>query len=263
MELDDDALPNGAVSPFSTSGKETTVSTAVADKTISAVETAVLEKPPGSSVLMPSKSFTIDGKPQVRTADWSKVEKKVDVPTSITSSVSDPIFKPITAASNTSLGFNQSTTPNGSVANPPLFNFGNKVVPSMELTAADAPPQDSTKSGSLFGLEKVPLSKEPGTDAPFVNSGFNKNVGNVSRVPVTFSSSVGESAVFKFGSSSDSKPISSIRLVYVIFACFKTLKVSLYSHIGYFIVYLECVCVLSSACSVYFLSVIKIICLNV
>ncbi|KAH1034944.1 hypothetical protein GLYMA_20G070600v4 [Glycine max] len=210
LELDDDALPNGAVSPFSTSGKETTVSTAVADKTISAVETAVLEKPPGSSVLMPSKSFTIDGKPQVRTADWSKVEKKVDVPTSITSSVSDPIFKPITAASNTSLGFNQSTTPNGSVANPPLFNFGNKVVPSMELTAADAPPQDSTKSGSLFGLEKVPLSKEPGTDAPFVNSGFNKNVGNVSQVPVTFSSSVGESAVFKFGSSSDSKPISSI-----------------------------------------------------
>ena len=95
LELDDDALPNGAVSPFSTSGKETTVSTAVADKTISAVETAVLEKPPGSSVLMPSKSFTIDGKPQVRTADGSKVEKNVDVTTSITSSVSDPIFKPI------------------------------------------------------------------------------------------------------------------------------------------------------------------------
>ncbi|KAG4982997.1 hypothetical protein JHK87_027746 [Glycine soja] len=209
LELDDDAHPNGAVSPFSTSGKETTVSTAVADKTTSAIGTAVLEKPPCSSVLMPSKSFTIDGKPQVRTADGSKVEKKVDVPTSITSSVSDPIFKPISEASNTSLGFNKSTTPNGSVANPPLFNFGNKVVPSMELTAADAPSKYSTKSGPLFGLEKVPLSKEPGADAPLVNSGFNKNGGNVLQVPVTFSSSVGESAVFKFGSS-DSKPISSI-----------------------------------------------------
>nr|KYP51934.1 hypothetical protein KK1_026143 [Cajanus cajan] len=187
LELDDDAYPNGAVPTFSTLGKETTVSASVADRTTPAIGTAVPEKPPGSSVLMPSKIFTIDGKPHVRTADGSKVEEKSDVPTSITSSASDPIVKPTTGAStaafNTNLGSNKSTTPNGSVANAPTFNFGNKVVPSTEMTAADAPSKDSTKSGPLF-------------------------------VPFTFSSSVGESAVFKFGSS-DSKPKSTISSITV------------------------------------------------
>ncbi|XP_020230837.1 nuclear pore complex protein NUP1 isoform X2 [Cajanus cajan] len=218
LELDDDAYPNGAVPTFSTLGKETTVSASVADRTTPAIGTAVPEKPPGSSVLMPSKIFTIDGKPHVRTADGSKVEEKSDVPTSITSSASDPIVKPTTGAStaafNTNLGSNKSTTPNGSVANAPTFNFGNKVVPSTEMTAADAPSKDSTKSGPLFGLEKVASSKETGADAPLVNSGFLKNVDNVPQVPFTFSSSVGESAVFKFGSS-DSKPKSTISSITV------------------------------------------------
>ncbi|XP_022640341.1 nuclear pore complex protein NUP1 isoform X2 [Vigna radiata var. radiata] len=214
LELDDDASPNGAVSPFSTSGKETSVSTALADKTASSIEPTVLEKPPGSSVLVPSKIFTVDGKPHVRTADGSTVEEKVDVSSYITSSVSDPIVKPTTGAttvaSNTSLGSNKSTTPNGSVANSPMFNFGNKVVPSTELAAAVAPSKDSTKPSPLFGLEKDVSSKEPGTEAPLVNSGFNKIVDKVPQVPFTFSSSGGESTVFKFGSSSDSKPKSLI-----------------------------------------------------
>ncbi|CAJ1968001.1 unnamed protein product [Sphenostylis stenocarpa] len=212
LELDDDANPNGAVSPSSTLGKETTVSNALADKTTSSIETAVPEKPPGSSVLMPSKSFTIDGKPDVRTAGGSIVEEKVDVSTFTTSSVSDPIFKTtagaITAASNTSLGPNKSTTPNGSVSNSTLFNFGSKVVPSTELTASVTPSKDSTKPSPLFGLGKVASPKESGADAPLVNSGFNKNVDKVPQVPFTFSSSGGESTVFKFGSSSDSKPRS-------------------------------------------------------
>ncbi|XP_047177152.1 nuclear pore complex protein NUP1 isoform X2 [Vigna umbellata] len=214
LELDDDASPNGAVSPFSTSGKETAVSTALADKTASSIEPTVLEKPLGSSVLLPSKIFTVDGKPQVRTADGSTVEEKVDVSSYITSSVSGYIVKPTTGAttvaSNTSLGSNKSTTPNGSVANSPLFNFGNKVVPSPELAAAVAPSKDSTKPSPLFGLEKVVSSKEPGTEAPLVNSGFNKIVDKVPQVPFTFSSSGGDSTVFKFGSSSDSKPKSLI-----------------------------------------------------
>lgn len=164
---------------------------------------------------MPSKTFTIDGKPHVSTAHGSKVEEKVDVLISITSSASDPIFKPtagaIAAASNTNFAFNKSTTPNGSVANPPLFNFGNKVVPSTELTAADAPSKDSAKSSPH--LEKAASPKEPGAGTPLVNSGFNKNVDNVTQVPFTFSSSGSESAVFKFGSS-DPKPRSLIRLVH-------------------------------------------------
>ncbi|KAL2326636.1 hypothetical protein Fmac_025694 [Flemingia macrophylla] len=212
-ELDDDAHPNGVVHPFSTLGKETTVSAAVADKTMSKIENSVPEKPWSSSVLMPSKNFTIDGKSHVRTTDGSKVDVKVDVQTSIASSASDPIFKPTidanTAALNTSLGSNKSTTPNGSVANPPLFNFGNKVVPSTEMTAADAPSKDTIKSGPVFGLEKVASSKETGADASLVNSCFNKYLDNVPQVPFTFSSSVGESAGFKFGTS-DSKPKSSI-----------------------------------------------------
>jgi len=221
LELDDDANPNGAVSPFSTSGKETTVSTALADKTAASIETAGLEKPLGSSVLVPSKNFTIDGKPHVRTADGSIVEEKVDASTFITSSVSDPMFKPttgaITTASNTSLGSNKSTTSNGSVAKSPLFNFGNNVVPSTELTAAVAPSKDTTKPSPLFGLEKVASSKESGAEVPLVNSGFNKIVDKVPQVPFTFSSSGGESTVFI--SSYDSNPRSLIRLVYVILAC--------------------------------------------
>ncbi|WVY96176.1 hypothetical protein V8G54_028327 [Vigna mungo] len=214
LDLDDDTSPNGAVSPFSTSGKETSVSTALADKTASSIEPTVLEKPPGSSVLVPSKIYTVDGKPHVRTADGSTVEEKVDVSSYLTSSVSDPIVKPTTGAStvasNTSLGSNKSTTPNGSVINSPMFNFGNKVVPSTDLAAAVAPSKDSTKPSSLFGLEKVASSKEPVTETPLVNSGFNKIVDKVPQVPFTFSSSGGESTVFKFGSSSDSKPKSLI-----------------------------------------------------
>ncbi|XP_027367725.1 nuclear pore complex protein NUP1 isoform X2 [Abrus precatorius] len=214
LELDDDAHPNGAVPPFSVSGKETTVSTAVAEKITTSTDTAVIGKTPGSPVPMPFKSFMFDGKPHVRTADGSVVEGKVDVPTSIAYSVSDTNSKPTTgaiiAASNTSLGSDKCTSPNGSVGKPSLFNFGNKIVPSKELTAADGPPKESPKSGPIFGLEKVAPSEEPGANAPLVNTGFNKNVNNVSQVPFTFSSSVdGESGAFKFGAASD-KPKRSI-----------------------------------------------------
>ncbi|KAK7339782.1 hypothetical protein VNO77_20465 [Canavalia gladiata] len=59
------------------------------------------------------------------------------------------------AVSNTGLVLEKSTSPNGSIVNPPLFNFGNKVVPSTELTTTDAPSNHSTKLGPIFGLEKL------------------------------------------------------------------------------------------------------------
>lgn len=207
------------MSPLSTSGKETTRSTAVVEKTVSATEKAVQEMPPSSSVIMSSKSLTVDGKPRVRTSDNSIVDEKIDGPTSITSSIAaDPTVKPtmgaVKASTHTILGSDKSTSPNGSVANPPLFNFGNKVVPSTELTGADAPSKESTKPGSLFGLEKAASSKEPGADAPSVNFGISKNVDNVPQMPFTFSSPVGgESTGFKFDGASDSKLRSSIRSV--------------------------------------------------
>ncbi|XP_061353690.1 nuclear pore complex protein NUP1 isoform X3 [Gastrolobium bilobum] len=211
LELDDDAYPNGAVPSFST-WKETTGSTPVAEKTTSATETDVQEIPPASSVVLPSKSFTTDGSPPVRSADGSTFGQKFDIPTSISSSIPDPTFKPtmgaVSVAAHTILGSEKFNSQNGSVVNPPLLNFGNKVVQSTEVTAADAPSKESTKSGPIFGLDKVASSKEPGADAPLFNFGINENVDYVPQF--AFSSPVGG---LNFGVFSDSKMTSSIKLV--------------------------------------------------
>ncbi|XP_019413388.1 PREDICTED: nuclear pore complex protein NUP1-like isoform X2 [Lupinus angustifolius] len=207
---DDDAYPNGDVSFFPLSRKETTGSTNVVDKITSSTE-AIVQNPPGSSAVMLSNSFSVHGKPHVGTDNG----EKVDVPTSRTSSVPDHTLKPVavavTAATQTVLGSYKSASPNGSVANPPLFSFGNKVVQSTELTAANSPSKESNTSGPAFGSEKVISSNYPGTDAPSVNFDINKNTDNVPQLPFTFSSSVdGEFNRVKFGASSDLKLNSSI-----------------------------------------------------
>ncbi|CAK8570492.1 unnamed protein product [Lathyrus sativus] len=204
LELDDEAYPNEAVSPFSTSEKETKGSTAAAIKTVSALEKPV-QKIPGSSVVTPSKSFIADGK--LSTADVPIVAK-VDTPTSITSSIAtDPTVKPsmgeVKSSAVTILGSDKSSSPNGSAANLPLFNFGNNFVSSTE----------STKTGPVFGLDKADkaaLSKETSPDAKSVKFGFNKNIDSVPQASFTFSPSAGgESTFLKFGGASDSK-LSSI-----------------------------------------------------
>nr|XP_027189839.1 nuclear pore complex protein NUP1-like isoform X3 [Cicer arietinum] len=213
-ELDDDDYPNGAVSHFSSSGEETKAFTAVAEKTAFDIEKPVQEMPPDSSVVMSSKSFIAGS--NLRTADVSIVDEKVDTPTSITSSIAaDSTIKPnagaVKALTHTTLGSEKSTSPNGSVANPPMFSFGNNFVPSTELTGADAPSKESTKTGPIFGLDKSAPSKETDTDAPSINFGINKNIDSVPQAPFTFSSSVGgESTIFKFGGASDSKLRNSI-----------------------------------------------------
>lgn len=219
MELDDDAYPNGSISPFSTSGKEITgsTSTTVAENSASATEKPVSEMPPGSSVVMSSKNLTADDKLHVRDADGSIVSEKVAAPTPIISSVAtDSLLKPTTgsvkaSSMHTILGSDRSTSSNGSVANPPLFNFGKKAVTSTDLADADASLKELTKAGPTFSLDKAAPTKEPGADTPPVNFGINKNVDNVPQVPFTFSSSDGgESTGFKFGGASHSK-LSSIR----------------------------------------------------
>ncbi|CAL0328496.1 unnamed protein product [Lupinus luteus] len=207
---DDDAYPNRDVSSFPLSGKETTGSTNVVDKITSSTE-AIVQNPPVSSVLMLSNSFSVHGKPHVGTDNG----EKVDVPTSGTSFVPDHTLKPVTAAvsaaTQTVLGSDKSASLNGSVANPPLFSFGNKVVQSTELTDVNSPSKESNRSGPASGLEKVVSSKDPGADAPAVNFGINKNADNVPQVPFTFSPSVdGEFNGVKFGASSDLKLNSSI-----------------------------------------------------
>ncbi|XP_045816724.1 nuclear pore complex protein NUP1 isoform X3 [Trifolium pratense] len=211
---DDDACPNGAASPFSTSRKDTKGSTAVAEKTASAIEKPVQETPPGSSVVMSSKSFTADGK--LRTHDSLIVDEKVDAPTSITSSIAagptvNSNMGAVKTSKHTNLSSDKPTSPNGSVADPPLFNFGNNFVPSTELTGADDQPKESTKTGPVFGLDNAAPSKETSaTDAPSVNFGFNKNNDSVPLVPFTSSSSVGgDSTFFKFGGAPDSKLCST------------------------------------------------------
>ncbi|CAL5206779.1 unnamed protein product [Lathyrus oleraceus] len=152
LELDDEAYPNEAVSPFSTSEKETKGSTVAADKTVSAIEKPVQKMPPGSSVLTPSKSFTAAGKPS--TADGSIVAKKVDTPTSITSSVAtDPTVKP-------------KSTKTG-----PVFGL-DKAAPSKE-TSADATP---VKFGFNKNIDSVPqasftFSSSAGSESTFFKFG--------------------------------------------------------------------------------------------
>ncbi|KAE9621169.1 hypothetical protein Lalb_Chr01g0010681 [Lupinus albus] len=208
VDLDDDAYPNGVVSSFPLSGKETTGSTNVVDKITSSTE-AIVQNPPGSSVVMLSNSFAVHGKPHVGTDNG----EKVDVLTSRTSSIPDHTLKPVTvavtAATQTVLASDKSASPNGSVANPSLFSLGNKVVHSTELTAANSPSKESNTSGPASGSEKVISSKDPSADAPSVNFGINKNADNVPKVPFTFSSSVGEFNGVKFGAS-DLKLNSSI-----------------------------------------------------
>lgn len=209
LDLDDDAYPNGAVSAFSPVEKEMTSSTAIAR-----------ENPSTLSLAMPSKSFTTDGDAHVKTTDGPRIGEKIEVSTSITSSFSGPTSKPasvaVTAATIPSFFSDKPASPNGSISNHSLFNFGNKMVSSTELTATSAPSREITKSGPIFGLEKVVSSKESGADAPLVTFGSNKIVDKVPPMPFTASTSVaGESNSLKFGASSDSQPGSSIRLVYV------------------------------------------------
>ncbi|CAI8601997.1 unnamed protein product [Vicia faba] len=170
LEFDDDAYPNEAVSPFSTSEKEKG-STPAAEKTVSAIEKPVQKTPQGSSVVTSSKNFIADSK--LSTADGSIVAK-VDTPTSITSSIAtDPTVKP-------------------------------------KLTGADPQSKESTKTAPVFGEVKMAPLKETSADATTVNFGFNKNIDSVPQPSFTFSSSAGgESTFFKFGGASDSKPSST------------------------------------------------------
>ncbi|TKY51774.1 Nuclear pore complex protein NUP1 [Spatholobus suberectus] len=225
LDLDDDAHPNGAVSSFSPVEKEMTSSTDVIEKTTSGTEAIAQENLSALSVIMPPKSSTIDGEAHVGTANESRVGEKVDASTSTTSPILDPNFKPVTAATQTNFGFDKPASPNGSIAKPPLFTFGNKVVSSTELMAPGAPSKEITKSGPIFGLEKVVSSKDPVTDAPLVDFGSNKNVNKVPPMPFTTSSSVGgESTFLKFGAS-DSKLGSSISSATVSGATDSILKV--------------------------------------
>ncbi|KAK8467727.1 hypothetical protein PHAVU_007G136500 [Phaseolus vulgaris] len=199
LDLDDDAYPNGSVSSFSPLEKEMISSTAVMGETNSGTEANVQENPSAISLIMPPKTSIIDGKAHIGTAYKSKVGEKVDASIFTTSSILDPTYKPVTA------------TPNGSIAKPPLFISGNKVVSSREFTAPIAPPKEITKSGPTFGLAKVVSSKDLVADAPLVEFGSNKNVKKVSPIPFTASSSVGaEPSFLKFGAS-DSNLGSSIR----------------------------------------------------
>ncbi|KAK7268598.1 hypothetical protein RIF29_21299 [Crotalaria pallida] len=197
LDMDDDAYPNGAVPSAFPVENETSRSTAMAEKATSGTEATARENTRPLSVVMPSKSSTLGGEAHVGTMDESRVGEKGDASTSVTSSIPDSIFKPATEATQTSFGSDKPASPNGSIAIPPAFNFGNKVAPSKEITNSD----------TIFGMEKVVSSKEPGADTPLVNFGSN---GNVDKVPqMLFASpSVGDSPFPKFGAS-DSKLGSS------------------------------------------------------
>ncbi|XP_020222217.1 nuclear pore complex protein NUP1 isoform X1 [Cajanus cajan] len=204
LDLDDDAYPDGAGS-FSPVEKEMTSSIVVIKETTSGTEAIEQQNPSALPVIMPPKSSTIDGEAHIRTADESMVGEKVDASTSTTSSIPDPTFKPFTEATQTSFGF-EKPSQNGSIAKPPLFTFGNKVVSSTELTAPGAPSKEIAIPGPIFGFEKVASSKEPVADVPLVDLCPNIFFNKVPPMPFSASSSVdGKSTFLKLGASSDLK----------------------------------------------------------
>ncbi|XP_027364074.1 nuclear pore complex protein NUP1-like isoform X2 [Abrus precatorius] len=214
VDLDDDAHPNGNACSFAPVEKEMTNSITVIEKTASGTKAIAQENPSSLPVARATQS-AIDGKAHFGTTDVFRVGEKVDVSTSLTLSFPDPTSKPVmasvTAATQASFGLDKPASSNGSIANPPLFNFGNKVVSPAELMAIGAPSEEITKSGPVFGLEKDVSSKKHVADAPFVNFGSDKNVDKVSPMPFTALSSVhGESTFLKSSASSESKLGSSI-----------------------------------------------------
>ncbi|KAE9589797.1 hypothetical protein Lalb_Chr21g0312741 [Lupinus albus] len=185
LDMDDDAYSNGDMSYVLPDDNKMTSPTAMAVKDTFGTESVAQEK---------AHVGTDDS------ADGSRVGAKVDVSTSMTSSIPDPTFKPATAATETSLGSHKPASPNGSSAIPPVFNFGNEMAPSKDLT----------NPGTIFGLEKVVSSKELDADVPLVNFGSNGNAGKVPHMLFTSSPVGGESTLPNFSASSDSKLGSSI-----------------------------------------------------
>lgn len=209
LDLDgiDDAYPDGAVYSFSPLEKETTSSTVMAEKISSGTGAIAKENP---STVMPSKSFTTVDEAHVQTAYGPRFGEKVNGSTSITSSMSGPTYTSSASATRTNFGFDKSDSPNGSIANPPQFNFGNKAVLSTGLMSTGAPSNEITNSGPIFGS-----STEPGADGPPLNFGTSKNIDEVPPMTFTASTPVRNESTFMTSGASDSKPGSSIRLVYV------------------------------------------------
>jgi len=202
-----------------------TGSTAVIGETNSGTEAIAPENPSAISLIMPPKTSSIDGKAHIGTAYKSsnKVGEKVDTSIFTTSSILDATYKPVKA------------TPNGSIAKPPLFISGDKVVSSREFTAPSAPPKEITRSGPTFGLENVVSSNNHVADAPLVEFGSNKNVHKVPPMPFTASQSVGAEPSFLKFVSSDSNLGSSIRLVYIIYCGFEQTSTQFFKHLGCFV----------------------------
>ena len=176
LDLDDNA--HGAVS-VSAEVKETKSSTAMTDKFSS-----------GSEAL-------------VKTTEGPKIDEKLKL-SPISDSNNNPASVAVTSATITTFGSDKPALPNGSIANPSLFNFANKTSPEWATSVASS--KEIAKSAPVFGLEKVVPSKEAGTDAPSVNFETKHNVFKVPPTPFTASSSIGGKSTLKFGASFDSQP---------------------------------------------------------
>ncbi|XP_054786148.1 nuclear pore complex protein NUP1 [Prosopis cineraria] len=214
LDLDDDVCPNGAV--FSLSSEKQMIDSTIVAERVVATETITKEVPSASPVAISFRSSRVDDQTPNGTGDGSIVGEKVGLSTSTTSSSPAVTSKPdgatVAAVSESIFGSGESSSLNGSVAAPPLFNFGSKVTSSTEAAAVDTPPKESSKLGSLFSFgDKVVSPKGSVADVPLFNFGASKSFDKVQQVPLTSLSSVGaESVGMKFGPASDSKLGNSV-----------------------------------------------------
>lgn len=198
------------------SEKQMTDSTIVANKAV-AIETVTKEVSTTLPEAISFKSPRVDDQIANGISDGSMVGEKVGLSTSTTSSSPALTFKldgaKFAAATESIFGSGVSTSLNGLVAAPPMFNFGSKGASSTELPSVEASQSESGKPSLLFSFaDNGGSSKETVAHAPTSNFGAKKNFDKDQQVPLASASCVdAESSGVKFGASSDSKLGNSIR----------------------------------------------------
>ena len=185
MELDDD-YSNGAA-PTSLVEEREKDDVVVAERKSNFAEVVSQEKPPSLSGFKPPESAALNEKTDVTSDGPVVTEKSIGFAFPKANSTSEAV-PPAMILIQSSLKYDKSASPKQPNVSPPAYSFGDKVASPKEPNAASAVASFFTASSADKKMPQFTLA----------------------------SSSLGsESAGHKFGVSSDPKPESSSRLVYI------------------------------------------------
>lgn len=184
MELDDD-YSNGAAPTSLVEEREK--DDVVAERKTNFAEVVTQEKPPSLSGFKPPESSALIQKTDVTSDGPVVAEKSIGFAFPKANSTNEAV-PPAMVSIQSSVKYDKSASPNQSNVAPPICSFGDKVASPKEPNTASAVASFVTASSADKKMPQFTLA----------------------------SSSLGsESAGHKFGVSSDPKPESSSRLVYI------------------------------------------------